>query len=89
MDTETNYSMLAYINNTFKADSIGKRISIKLLICNNKHCIFNRKLFISWSNLQGLSVLHGLGAMFQGKLEFCHWFLPNIFRLGRDLLMII
>ena len=24
MDTETSYSMLAYINSTFKADSIGK-----------------------------------------------------------------
>ena len=83
MDTETNYSMLAYINDTFKADSIGKYISIKLLICNNKHCIFNRKLFINWSNLQGLSVLHRLGAMFQEKLEFCHWFLPNILSIRK------
>ena len=34
METETNYNMLAYINSTFKADSIGTYMCIKLLICN-------------------------------------------------------
>ena len=37
-----------------------------------------RKLFISWINLHGLSVLHRLGAMFQGKLEY------KVIVTGRD-----